>query len=713
MEIKQRPGFYRVFHLFLIFVLLIGVASAGCAGKKAAPEEVTIGALLNLTGDGASGGESANAALKLASEDVNDYLSEVGADIKIKIVIEDTGTDPALALEKLKILAKNGIKVVIGPQTSLEIESVKDYADRNNILLISPSSTAPSLAISGDNLFRFCPDDTHQAKALAALMWQDNIRAVVPMWRDDNWGDELASATKADFDSLGGRVLEGIKYAPSTKDFLSELSALSARVEESAAAYGTKAVAVHLISLDEAAVILNQVPGHPVLSSVKWYGSDGAALSREIVGNEQSAQSAGAVGFACPIYGEGKNDRYALIQTRIQNEIKRRPDAYALAGYDAAWVATQAYLAAGVTGTLAALKKAILQVSQSYYGTTGWMVLNPAGDREFADYDFWAVLQEGNAFQWQHVARYQIDPDLSSRLMTDLSFPSKPVRIITGWLGGSEQFLKAVSAEAEKVMGVPVVLVNKVGNDGMDATQEFQTSPADGYTLINTIDFHCADFASGKTDINPATDWIPILTGNIAITQIYIRADESRYSNWDELVAYAKANPELKIATVGSPLYLEGLYISGLEQAFGMGFQQVSYERSAERYASLVGGRTDLLIEQPGDIKEFLDSGKFKPVLTLWKERVKGFENVPTAKEEGANLAALLRIRGLALPKDTPPDRVESLREGFRLAFKSNGFQRHLEENLLNLISYPEDPASFMEEQVKVYQKMYSSSGQK
>ena len=712
METKQRFGFCRVFSTILVSIILIITSLSGCVRTKPAPDEVTIGALLSLTGDGASGGESGKAALNLALGDMNDYLSEVGADIRMKLIVEDTGTDPALALEKLKNLDKKGIKIIIGPQTSLEMQSVKDYADQNNILLISPSSTAPSLAISGDNLFRFCPDDSHQAEALAALMWQDNIRAVVPMWRGDNWGNELAAATKGSFDSLGGRVLDGIKYAPSTNDFSSELSALSARIEETVAAYGTEAVAVHLISLEEAATILNQVSDYPALSSVKWYGSDGAALSKAIVNNEGSAKSASRLGFVCPIYGEGENDKYRLIQTRIENELKGRADAYALASYDALCVAVQVYLTTGITEDTTVLKKALQQVSQTYYGTTGWTVLNQAGDREFADYDFWAIRQEVDAFEWQHVAKYKVDPGSAANLVTDLSFPTKPISIITGWVGGSGIFLEAIAAEAEKVLGVPVVLVNKVGNDGADATQAFQASPADGYTLINMIDFHSADFASGKTDINPATDWFPILIGNIAITQIYIRTDETRYSNWDELVAYAKATPELKVATVGSPMGLEGLYIAGLEQAFDIQFENVSYERSAERYASLVGGQTDLLIEQPGDTKEYLDKGQFKPVLTLWKERVKGFESVPTAKEKGAELPALLRTRGLALPKNTPPDRVESLKAGFQSAFRSDGFQKHLKENLLNLISYPEDPASFTQEQVEIYQQIYSSLGQ-
>lgn len=92
-----------------------------------------------------------------------------------------------------------GIRIVIGPDSSAEVEAVKAYADENDILVISPSSTAISLAIPADNVFRFVPDDTHQAEAIARLMWEDRVRAVIPIWRGDTWGDDLANATKGKF----------------------------------------------------------------------------------------------------------------------------------------------------------------------------------------------------------------------------------------------------------------------------------------------------------------------------------------------------------------------------------------------------------------------------------------------------------------------------------------------------------------------------------
>ena len=86
-------------------------------------------------------------------------------------------------------------------------------------------------------------------------------------------------------------------------------------------------------------------------------------------------------------------------------------------------------------------------------------------------------------------------------------------------------------------------------------------------------------------------------------------------------------------------------------------------------------------------------------------DRIKGFENVPTAKEKGADFAPLMRIRGLAAPKGTPQERIAYLREAFQSAFNSAGFQEHLRENSLDLVPYPDDPVATINEQVEIYKK--------
>ena len=96
---------------------------------------VTLGALLPLTGVSSSLGESEEAALKIAFKDINENFSKNHSTLRIELVIEDTQTNPAISVEKLKHLTAKGIRIVIGPATSAELEVTQDYANSNGVLL--------------------------------------------------------------------------------------------------------------------------------------------------------------------------------------------------------------------------------------------------------------------------------------------------------------------------------------------------------------------------------------------------------------------------------------------------------------------------------------------------------------------------------------------------------------------------------------------------
>ena len=388
-------------------------------GKKI----VTLGALLPLTGAWATVGESENAAIKIALKDVNQYLSKSNSNIRIGLIVEDTRTDPEVSLEKLQDLASRGVRIVIGPATSAELDELQYYASQKGIMLISPSSTAPSLAVVGNNVYRFIPDDTYQAQAISRLMWQEGVRVVVPMWRTDIYGNELVGAVKEDFEKLGGTALSGIGYVPYTGDFSSslnrinfiiwsqDLKSLASKVSQAVTHYGAGKVGVYLVAFDEVAPIFIGAQNLPVLSDVKWFGSDGSVLNNKLLKNTDAALFAVKTGFVNPIYAvDNKSYKFKLIENQIQEMIGRAHRAYAEVTYDALWVAALTENATLGTKDINYLKKTFVQIANSHTGITGDTSLNEEGDRKYGDYDFWAIKPStNNNFVWTQVGRFQIN----------------------------------------------------------------------------------------------------------------------------------------------------------------------------------------------------------------------------------------------------------------------------------------------------------------
>ena len=252
------------------------------------------------------------------------------------------------------------------------------------------------------------PSDTLEAVALVGLMKADGMATIIPLWRNDAGNNGLQVATRALF-SPTGTVKAGVQYAATTTDFTASLAALKTQVQTAITERGgTAQVAVADASFDEIVDIFKAASADPVLSSVRWYGTDGTALNEPLRTNAVAAAFAKKVGFWTPTPGvdNGASARWAPIASRIAAKAGAQPDAFALAVYDAVWLAAQAYLATGGTGHQAALKSALVSAADGFYGASGWTKLNAAGDRQFGDFDFFSLSQSGSTFTWGLAAQY-------------------------------------------------------------------------------------------------------------------------------------------------------------------------------------------------------------------------------------------------------------------------------------------------------------------
>jgi branched-chain amino acid transport system substrate-binding protein len=397
----------RPLFAFLLALSIVFPSTAEAARRRSVGlgETIVVGGLFSLTGDGATLGKASAAALDLAARDLNAEFAALGLRYHVETRFFDTKLTPALASEGIRALDAAGASIVIGPQSSAEAGAIVEYANANGILVISQGSTASTLAIPGDNLFRLAPNDRLEGAAVAALMRADGVDVLVPIWRADAGNTGLKDGVKQFFIPAGGSVASGVSYPPSETNFTDEVTALGAAVRAAKTANPAKKVAVYIASFEEGAAILNLARLDPDLV-VNWYSGDGLTLSQVVLAPAPIAAFAVTTKFVAPnvALSEQTRDRWEPLSAEIEQKVGFAPDSYGLSVYDAALSAVLAAVEARLRPE--ALREAFVRNAQRYWGVTGPLALDAAGDRRLADFDFWTVTETGSTVDWKKTASY-------------------------------------------------------------------------------------------------------------------------------------------------------------------------------------------------------------------------------------------------------------------------------------------------------------------
>ncbi len=366
--------------------------------------EIVLGAISTYSDDA----EYMNQAMEIALEEVNEYVVKLGLNITFSIRFEDADLSDTIALDKFKSLAESGVKIVLGMWWSSQLEAVLSYANENHIVVISSASTAPSLAVPDDYVFRLVPTDIAQGRALARMIRDKGIEAVVVLQQDNIWGEGLGAEFVRRFEELGGSVLDRIKYSPYREPLPSQLRTAADKVKSALEEYGESKVAVEAISMGEIEVLLPQAEDYPPLTEVPWFGSDGyvrwVALAEEL-----SAISLRTRHYS-PLTATTKSSKWKTFVNKFSNRTGLEIRHYESESYDSVWVAALAVIQAGSYDS-EAVKEILPDICDKYFGASGWLKLDENGDKAVGDYDIFAVTSESGVAAWRKVGIYRSEPD--------------------------------------------------------------------------------------------------------------------------------------------------------------------------------------------------------------------------------------------------------------------------------------------------------------
>ena len=365
---------YIMKRFFTAIVALVAIMSTFQACKKnssSSQKTINVRGLFSLTGNWSSLGVTSQAALSIAADDINTYLANKNAGFKLAVSVSDTKLDTDLAKTFFTQAKDDKISFIIGPQSSAELAAIKPLSDATDIIVVSQSSTAGSLAIAGDNIFRFCPSDKIEGAAMTATIAKKGFKGLVTVARDDAGNKGLQASTGAAFTAKGGHIAAIAPYSAALTDYTAVVASIKAQLNTLITAYGKNKVGIYLASFDEGTEIFKLAATDPVLSTA-FLGD--AAIAGFVI----------KTAFFAPSFGlpDAYKAEWKPIEGRIKAITGTEPDAFALAAYDAMWTIAYTIEANnGSTNDFATLKTLFVVQANKHRGIVGAEALDAAGDR--------------------------------------------------------------------------------------------------------------------------------------------------------------------------------------------------------------------------------------------------------------------------------------------------------------------------------------------
>jgi tripartite-type tricarboxylate transporter receptor subunit TctC len=250
----------------------------------------------------------------------------------------------------------------------------------------------------------------------------------------------------------------------------------------------------------------------------------------------------------------------------------------------------------------------------------------------------------------------------SARAEEDPSkYPTRAIHIVVGFTpgGGNDLIARIVGQKLSESLGQPVIIDNKPGGGAIVATEYVAKSPPDGYTLLVG--------ASGAMAINPAvyaklsydsiSDFVPISElGSFPLILIVNAA--SPLKSVADLVAFAKANPDKTNYASSSAAFQ--LVTELFKQKTGAPMQEIPYKGANDSVMAVISGQVTATIADAGPVSSQVKGGQVRALAVAAPRRTEDLPDVPTMKEAGADVDAVL-WSGLFAPRQTPPEIVKKI----------------------------------------------------
>lgn len=353
---------HKILVLFLILQLCFFLGFIACKNKN--HQEIKIGAILPLTGDAAAWGEKGKKGIDLAVDQINEHGGIDGK--QLKVIYEDTQALPRLGVTAVtKLVNVDKVPVVIGDIVSATTLAAAPVAEKNQVVLLAPTASAPAITDAGDYIFRIWPSDLVEGKAMAKFAAENDYKEIGILYIQNDYGIGLKNAFSDTYTQMGGKVVADVAYKQDETDFRSHLSKLNSNNPK----------AIYLISYyKDAALALKQASELGI--QCQFLGATAVQDPKLI---EIAGKAAEGLIYAIPS-GFDPENKSAIVRNfkeAYNKKYSEDPNFVAAHCYDAVNLIAHVMRKSGITSTLIMPELAKIM---GFQGVTGEITFDENGD---------------------------------------------------------------------------------------------------------------------------------------------------------------------------------------------------------------------------------------------------------------------------------------------------------------------------------------------
>lgn len=247
--------------------------------------------------------------------------------------------------------------------------------------------------------------------------------------------------------------------------------------------------------------------------------------------------------------------------------------------------------------------------------------------------------------------------------MAAAKWPERQVTIVMPWPAGTggDLVARVLADGLQKKWGQTVIVENKSGAAGSIGQAFVAKARPDGYTLVVTTPGPAVNnmLTYKSLPYNPLKDFTYIMRLS-SDAMILIGGPRLEAKTLPEFTAYAKANPgKVAFGNPGIGTYAQMTQLT-MQDMMGTTFNLVQYRGAPQMITDLLAKQIDAVIDLSGGYLPQIEAGTLHAIAVFGEERDPRLPKIPTAKEQGLNLAVDAWY-GMEGPKGIPQDIVTKI----------------------------------------------------